>query len=376
MHVCLMCIEFFGDSIYGGFGRSTRFIGRELARRGVQVSVVVSRRSPDRPDRYELEGMPVHQVAPARMDHAVRLFRTLRADVYHSQDTSMLTLLSRIACPQAAHVVTFRDPMDHVDWRIESDHAGMPAAGWWSYRQFIGNPLVTRAVRQADGRYAAATFIGPKARAIFGLPETPPLLASPVDLPLTDTPKATRPTICWVGRWEGRKRIEHFFALAAANPHVTCVAVGGARDPQRDRALRVRYSGLPNLLMTGVLDQFADPAWSRVMGESWVLVNTSLREGLPTTFLEAAAHGTAILSGNDPDGFASRFGAHAEEGRLQDALTWLLAHDRWRTLGRAGYAFVAQQFATEPALQAHLDAYAAAIDAARRRTGAASRRAS
>ena len=41
MHVCLMCIEFFGDSIYGGFGRSTRFIGRDLARRGVQVSVVV-----------------------------------------------------------------------------------------------------------------------------------------------------------------------------------------------------------------------------------------------------------------------------------------------------------------------------------------------
>ena len=52
MHICLTCIEFFGDSIYGGFGRATRCIGAELARRGLQVSVVVPRRSPERPDHY------------------------------------------------------------------------------------------------------------------------------------------------------------------------------------------------------------------------------------------------------------------------------------------------------------------------------------
>ena len=64
MHICVICIEFFGDSVYGGFGRATRCIGTELAKRGLRVSVVVPRRSPERPDRYTLDGMTVHQIAP------------------------------------------------------------------------------------------------------------------------------------------------------------------------------------------------------------------------------------------------------------------------------------------------------------------------
>src|SRR5262245_3968339 len=116
LHVCLTSIELFGDSIYGGFGRSTRLIGRELARRGARVSIVVPRRSPERPDRYVLDGTTVHQFRPERPWEALQVFRDLRADVYHSQDASLVTALARLAAPRAAHVVTFRDPMDRLDW--------------------------------------------------------------------------------------------------------------------------------------------------------------------------------------------------------------------------------------------------------------------
>jgi len=40
-HVCLSCIGFFGFGIHGGSGRATRFIGCELARLGVRVTVLV-----------------------------------------------------------------------------------------------------------------------------------------------------------------------------------------------------------------------------------------------------------------------------------------------------------------------------------------------
>lgn len=357
MRVCLLCIEFFGDSVFGGFGRSARFVGRELAKRGVDVSVVVPRRSPERPDTYDIEGMRVHQVSPARMDRAWRVLRAVNADVYHSQDTSLLTALAQWARPSAAHVVTFRDPMDRTDWSIETSHAGMGGAGWWSYQQFIMNPFVGRALRNADACYAAAEFIGPKAFALYRLPSVPPLLPSPVHLPDTVAPKTSEPSVSWVGRWEGRKRIELFFELAAAMPHVRFVAMGGARDPHLDRTLRLRHASLPNVEMPGVIDQFTDARWSRIMGESWALVNTSRREGLPTTFIEAAAHGTAIVSFTDPDGFASRFGRRAEEGAMQPALEWLLQEDRWRTAGAAGREYVRTTFATEPAMTAHLAAY-------------------
>lgn len=360
MHVCLTCIELFGDSIYGGFGRATRFIGRELVERGVQVSIVVPRRSPVYPDRYELDGMPVYQYRPDRPWQAVRVFRELDADVFHSQDTSLGTALARVAKPAAAHVVTFRDPMNRAEWQVESAHARMPRLGGALYRNFITNPFIAIAVRKAEGFYCAAEFLIPKATELYGLPRPPRFLPSPIDLPAA-IPKAERPTVCYLGRFEGRKRVELFFELARQCPDVDFIAVGAARDPERDRALRERYAGIPNLRLTGVLDQFTTPEWGHVLGRSWILANTSAREGLPTAFIEGAAHRCAILSFADPDGFATRFGTQARQGRLEDGLRDLLRDGRWRTLGEAGRRHVEQVFSIEHSIDEHLRAYERAL---------------
>ena len=230
MHVCLTCIELFGDSVYGGFGRATRFVGRELARRGVEVSIVVPRRSADYPSRYELDGVTVYQYDPYRPWEATRLFRSIGADVYHSQDTSIGTALAPIARPSAAHVITFRDPMDRGEWQVESAYADMPRVGWMLYRQFITNPFVTLAVRRADGLYCAAKFLAPKAPSALRPAPTAgfPALAR---RPARHGQKADRPTVCYVGRWEGRKRVELFFELARQCPDVEFVAVGARAIP-------------------------------------------------------------------------------------------------------------------------------------------------
>ncbi len=55
---------------------------------------------------------------------AMDLFRQVDADVFHSQDPSLGTWLAMKAMPGRAHVVTFRDPMEAADWRIEFNHAG------------------------------------------------------------------------------------------------------------------------------------------------------------------------------------------------------------------------------------------------------------
>lgn len=360
MKVCLTCIEFFGDSIYGGFGRTTRFLGAELARRGIKVSVVVPRRSPEWPDRYRVSGVDVYQFSPHRLDRAAGLLKAIAADVYHSQDTSILTPLARLAVPKAAHLLTFRDPMDQHDWAIETNHAKMSPLGWMLYRWFIMNPFITWGVKSMDARHCAAEFLVTKTQALYRLKKPASFLATPVHIPECVN-KAERPTVCFIGRWEGRKRVELFFDLAERNPQVDFIAVGGNRDPQRDAMLRSRCRSIPNLRITGVLDQFSNPEWSRVIGSSWVLVNTSLREGLPTTFVEAAAHGTAILSFTDPDGFASRFGLHVNEGEMDAGLAWLLMNRRWQRYGEAGRVYVEKQFATDCAIESHLRAYKSAI---------------
>lgn len=355
-HVCLICIELFGDSIYGGFGRATRFIGAELVKRGFRVSVVVPRRSPGLPDHYTLDGMEVHQYNPARPWQGVRILRQCNADVYHSQDTSTTSLLAQLARPSAVHVITFRDPMDRLDWQIESTSAGMSGFGWAQYRYFIDNPLVALAVRRADSLHCAARFLEEKSAALYRLRRAPAFLPSPVNVPAAVS-KAGKPTFCYVGRWEGRKRVELFFELAALHPDMDFIAVGAARDPQLDRRLRETYAQIPNLRMTGVLDQFKTSEWSDVLAKSWVLVNTSEREGLPTTFIEAAAHRCAILSFTDPDGFATMYGVAAREGGLAEGLAALLEGNRWKTAGEAAFEYVNDVFAVDRAMQAHIDLY-------------------
>ena len=62
--------------------------------------------------------------------------------------------------------------------------------------------------------------------------------------------------------------------------------------------------------MLGFVDQFSNPEQhSRILKESWIMVNTSTKEALPNNnFLEALAHKCAILAGLDyRDGFAASF---------------------------------------------------------------------
>jgi glycosyltransferase involved in cell wall biosynthesis len=48
----------------------------------------------------------------------------------------------------------------------------------------------------------------------------------------------------------------------------------------------------------------------RLLSSAWALVNTSIHEALPISFLEALACETPILNCQDPEGTTSRFGVY------------------------------------------------------------------
>ena len=41
MKICLICVEIFAWGKFGGFGRATRIIGRELVKKGFEVTAIV-----------------------------------------------------------------------------------------------------------------------------------------------------------------------------------------------------------------------------------------------------------------------------------------------------------------------------------------------
>jgi glycosyltransferase involved in cell wall biosynthesis len=294
------------------------------------------------------------------MQEQIRAYCESDADIYHSQDPSVGTLLCQRAMPDRRHVVTCQDPRTWRDWWIELscylDERRYKSLLTWPYED---NPLVWRAVRRADAVFSEAKHIVPKARRKYRLKVAPRFLPNPVPLPDGPLVKADRPTVCFVGRFDKRKRPELFFELAKRCPDVQFIAVGAANSARTDRLLRQRYGGIANLELTGFLDRFASPRFAEILSRSWILVNTAAREGLPVTFLEAASYRCAIMSRVDPDEFASRFGYHAEAGDFEAGLRTLIANDRWRACGEAAYDYVRATHALDVVIDKHLEAYEA-----------------
>ncbi|UCH56681.1 MAG: glycosyltransferase family 4 protein [Candidatus Bathyarchaeota archaeon] len=352
--VCLVATELFAWGRYGGFGRCTRSIGAGLAERGVGVSVVVPRGRGQR-EEEELDGMRVLSFPLYRYPFTASLYRRYESDIYHSEEPSWGSRIAMGAMPGRKHVVTCQNPRTPEDWgRVYRFYPRKRRAFNALYRSAL-----TETMKQMDSIYCQARFIRQKVRAIYNLDEHPGFLPNPVEVPSQRPVKSGEATVCFLGRFDGEKRPELFFELASKFPDVEFVALGRAHSEARDRRLRRAYRGIENLELPG----FAlGEAKRRVLERSWVLVNTSVSECLPVSFLEAAAHRCAILSFHDPDGFASRFGFHASERELESGLRWLLDEERWRELGERGYAYVSREHEYGRVINLHLAAYEALLE--------------
>ena len=355
VRVCLICVEIFAWGKYGGFGRATRMIGGELVKRGVEVFAVVPRRQGQKP--YEqLDGMQVFSFSPHRPWTAKSIYRQCEADVYHSCEPSFGTYLAMKAMPQKTHVVTMRDTREFADWQMEYALPSVSKLQVLSNYLYEDNFFVRRAVRNAQGVYCAAHLLIPKVKTKYKMSQAPSFLPTPVRIPMS-VRKAEKPTVCYMGRWDRRKRPELFLRLAKLFPEVRFIAVGRSRDQEWDQYLRQTFANIPNLEMPGFVDQFDSNIHTEILEKSWILVNTATREGLPNAFLEAAAHGCAILSAVDPDGFASQYGYHVKDERFDMGLEWLLQSERWKEKGLLGKKYVEQTFALNRAMSLHIEMY-------------------
>lgn len=368
MRICLVSVEIFAWGKYGGFGRATRTIGRELAARGHEVFAVVPRREGQAPVE-QLDGMTVLSFPPRHSLASTDLLREADAEIYHSCEPSFATYLASRALPDRVHIVTCRDPRDWEDWKTEFALPSRSRLRVVANYIYENGPLVRRGVQRADAVYTAAKCLIPKAQSMYRLAVPPRFLPTPIPIP-DAVQKAAEPTVCFVGRLDRRKRPELFLDMAKRFPEVRFIAVGASNDREWDRQLHERYGGVPNLDMRGFVDQFRGDELSRILGASWIIMNTSAREGLPNSMIEAAAHRCAVLSAVNPDDFATSFGYHVRDDDFDTGLRYLLEQDRWRDKGLDAWRYVANTFATEPAIDAHLAVYRELLE---RRSAAAAR---
>jgi glycosyltransferase involved in cell wall biosynthesis len=221
-------------------------------------------------------------------------------------------------------------------------------------------PVIAAAVRAVDAVYVPAHFLRTKVQGMFRLAEPAGFMPNLIEVPVSVPARSGAPVFISVARWDRRKRPELFLELATAFPSYRFIAVGrgsASAENEYDATLRKRYEDIPNLEMPGFINRFTEPErMQTLLRQAWVFVNTAAREGLPLTFLEAAAHGCAILSAVNPDGFAERFGVHVTDDDFAGGVRRILDADP-ETRGALAREYVLATYEKQAALRAHLTEY-------------------
>jgi len=355
--ICLVTSIFHGFGKIGGFGTMAKSLAMVLVQNNYEVIVATPRRKKQEPVT-EIAGFTVLGLTMAQLLNP-KVYKRIGADLYHSQSPNLMSVAAMLGCRGALHVITCRDPRSLRDWIIEIRDA--------TWRRKIRNvalmffeegPLVAWSIRRADCVAYAARFLQSKIERMYG-PKVPlTFLPNIESVPAVLPKKADTPTVCFVGRFDRRKRPELFIDLARKFPDVSFLMVGRAEDAKQQQMVEELARPVRNLRLTGYVDKFGDKEFYDIYAMSWILVNSASREAHPLTFFEAAGRGCAIMSFVNPDNFASEFGYWAANEDVEQGLRYLLDNDNWRAAGEKGFRYVKQHYRYDVAANAHLTLYA------------------
>jgi glycosyltransferase involved in cell wall biosynthesis len=186
------------------------------------------------------------------------------------------------------------------------------------------------------------------ARKMYQIPETVPILdlANPVeidfDYKLDDFREQNK--IIFLGRLEAQKRAWIVCEIAKAMPQYEFYILGatgkGRNEAGNAKTLEAYRnpdgsSKIGNLHFTGHVD---GEVKNRYIKSAKLVLNTSIWEGIPVSWLEALSYGTLIVSAFDRDDIVSRFGTFVGEvmgdgtdefsvKTFADAIEYWMTHD-------------------------------------------------
>lgn len=391
-------------NIHGGFGYLTRKKAEEFVRMRHEVHVFVPRFAFDGDNTGDVEygsnGVNVHFYTTqynGLFENSLR--ETIRrglfvfgkdrgfekvlndhpVDIYLSEDPNQRS--ARIVKDGRPHIGIFQDPFDDIDLYILKKADEDYIHGDYSNPRFITEHEMRVRSRTKNGDYftsgrntnlsigryvraqnyssifSEAKFISEKVKKIFSLDFTPGTLLNPIDVDTPIPEKSSHPTVTWLARWDQQKRADVALRVAKETPEVDFYFVGAASGvpilENRQNVLSREYEKYENI---HILNFVSEEEKQQVLSRSWILLNTSVREGLPISFLEAGARGCAIVSSVNPDNYSSMFGSFVEKGEFQVAIKKLVESEECFEFGKLAHQHMLRFHKTSVVMGKHIDA--------------------
>ena len=411
-----MGIEYFGykensesvkpTSAHGGFGYLTRKKCEGLAKMGHDVHVFIPAASFSKNSNVEstieINSVQIHLYKMvnlfddsnyrrfmlqlwerfSKIKSLMKMLDEYPMDVYQSEEPYLYSLQAYQKSKN--QVVVFQDPFDEVDYQLMkrasieylsnlsapvNNHIKSNNSSNEVLKSYLGkfsdNLLHISPIKSLLRKlpntsvFSEAHFISEKAKKMFNLNYTPGYLPNPQDIPKNSNPtKSSHPSILWLGRWDTQKRPDIALNIAKELPDYDFYFVGTSNDYEVfkhiQKTLRSRYERYPNI---HIMDFVSEEVKQELLDKSWTLLNTSAREGLPISFLEAGAHKMSIVSTVNPDLYSSQFGAHANLSNIKDKVRQSVEEQWYKTKGLDAYTHIKSIHETNKILDQHLRIY-------------------
>ncbi|MBI4430622.1 MAG: glycosyltransferase [Candidatus Omnitrophica bacterium] len=328
-----LSIEYFDQTTggFGGYGKTAKNISSHFNPNGSQIKfdVIVTRRERNFSVR-QIGGQSIILAPdPERWD----TLENLRYSVFLNQrkiDFLLTTefypayLRSILLLPRTPLMVWIRDPRPEEEMAkiatVQLEVAVSSANGLEGLmksarnkREAIKRLIAMSKVFHRKIYFAASAYsLIELAKKTYGLSDIEPVfLPTPVDIPdVEEISWAHRPTFCFLGRLDPIKRPWIFFELAKRFPNIEFLVAGETHFPSIMKPVIHRYVGLSNLKFLGLVQ---GQAKDNLLRQTWGIVNTSVHEAVPVSFLESLSYGKPVISCQNPDNLVSNFGAYTGE---------------------------------------------------------------
>ena len=271
------------------------------------------------------DGIPVLRFLHPRLTLMWKVMRDVDADVYYQRSAAHLT----------AFVAEFaRRNGKRAIYAGASDRDFQPGRQQIQYKR--DRWLFEHGLRSVDAVVVQNAKQQEDALRHYGRQAT--LVPSCYELP-DDSSSRCEDLVLWVGTIHDYKRPELFIELARRLPHRRFVMIGGSAAPG-DRlpggyfeSIRAAAEALPNLEFLGFQPLEEVEKW---FDRGRILVNTSVYEGMPNTFMQAWARGIPAVATVDVGAGLYKPFADVDEGAQElerlftDELHWARMSARCR----------------------------------------------
>ena len=314
--------EFFRGDLggYGGYGSLTKYISEKYnSQQESPFEFIVFLAHPHTKDKLIAYNTPVYPlkktIPPIKFVEYRRRLNRIDVDLLLSIELShgyLYTLLQKTDKPL---IIWLQDPRSREEWEkiATSKYIFNKEAKGRNINLIVASYRITyKIVKRFCSNLTFATqarFLKYRAVRKYGTEDAlkARFLPNPINIPkkVRFADKASQPTILFLGRLDPIKRPWIFFEIAKQMPEYLFLVAGKPHDFEYMRSRIEPYKKVKNLKFLGVV---TGKQKDEILRKSWILVNTSLHEALPVSFLEAFAYKIPVISSQNPDNLTSTFG--------------------------------------------------------------------